>query len=84
MKQGLFGSEGKRTAAAIFLLKTINAQSILSGQHVCRLEPFTIMDYDYEKNRIELELDFPFSSCCAGTCGEKEILPVEEIGKAAK
>jgi len=50
---------------------------------VCRLEPFTIMDYDYENNRIELELNFPFACCCIGTCDE-ETLPVEEIGKAAQ
>ena len=50
---------------------------------VCRLEPFTITDYDYEKNRIELELNFPFSACCIGTLEEKT-LPVEEIGKAAQ
>lgn len=50
---------------------------------VCRLEPFTIVDYDYEKNKIELELNFPFSSCCIGTC-EEETLPLEVIGKAAQ
>jgi Fe-S-cluster containining protein len=51
---------------------------------VCKLEPFTIMDYDYNENRIELELNFPFSSCCMGTCEEEKSLPVEEIGKAAQ
>jgi Fe-S-cluster containining protein len=50
---------------------------------ICRLEPFTIVDYDYESNRIELELNFPFSSCCLGIC-EKETLPIEEITEAAK
>jgi len=47
------------------------------------LEPFTIVDYDYEKNKIELELNFPFSSCCIGICDE-EILPVKEIANAAQ
>jgi hypothetical protein len=50
---------------------------------VCRLEPFTIVDYDYENNRIELELNFPFACCCIGTCAEEK-LPVEETGKAAQ
>jgi Fe-S-cluster containining protein len=50
---------------------------------VCRLEPFTIVDYDYENNIIELQLNFPFASCCIGTLNE-ETLPVEEIGKAAQ
>ena len=44
-----------------------------------------IVDYDYERNRIELELNFPFSSCCIGTCEEKTVaVLVEEIGKAAQ
>jgi len=49
----------------------------------CRLEPFTIVDYDYEKNRIEVDLNFPFSCCCIGTCDEKTV-PTEEIGRAAQ
>ena len=49
----------------------------------CRMEPFTIVDYDYENNRIELELNFPFSSCCPGIC-EKGTLPVREIAEAAQ
>jgi Fe-S-cluster containining protein len=51
---------------------------------VCRLEPFTIADYDYEKNLIEVELNFPFSSCCRGTCDEKEIALTKEVAKAAQ
>ena len=50
---------------------------------ICRLEPFTIVDYDYEKDIIELELNFPFSSCCIGTC-QNELVSVEEIAKAAQ
>jgi Fe-S-cluster containining protein len=50
---------------------------------VCRLEPFTIVDYDYENNKIELELNFPFSACCVGTC-EKETVSLREIAKAAQ
>jgi Fe-S-cluster containining protein len=50
---------------------------------VCRLEPFTIVDYDWEKNKIELELNFPFSSCCMGIC-DKETLPIKEIAKSAQ
>lgn len=50
---------------------------------ICRLEPFTIVDYDYENNKIELALNFPFSSCCIGTC-EEEAVTAEEIAKAAQ
>ncbi len=51
---------------------------------VCRLEPFTVRDYDFERNLIELELNFPASCGCEGVCEEKGILPVEEIGRAAQ
>jgi len=50
---------------------------------VCRLEPFTIVDYDYERNTIELELNFPASCGCEGIF-EGETLHAEEIGKAAQ
>ncbi len=67
-----------------FFLNTNNKCTIYDLRPaVCRLEPFTIVDYDHEKNRIELELNFPFSSCCPGVCGEEK-LALEEIGKAAQ
>ncbi len=51
---------------------------------VCRLEPFTISDYDYEHGRIELELNFPFSSCCPGVNEEKNCISVEDLRDIAK
>ena len=50
---------------------------------VCKMEPFTIADYDYKRNNIEVELNFPFACCCPGTCDETSV-PVEEIGRAAQ
>jgi len=50
---------------------------------ICRLEPFTILDYDYANNKIELELNFPFACCCPGVNDQKS-LPLEEIAKAAQ
>jgi Fe-S-cluster containining protein len=50
---------------------------------VCQLEPFTIVDYDYENSKIELELNFPFSACCAGV-SEKEEASSEDVEKAAQ
>ncbi len=47
---------------------------------ICRLEPFTIVDF--EKNSIELELDFPFACSCEGVDGER--LQIDVIGKAAQ
>jgi Fe-S-cluster containining protein len=51
---------------------------------VCRLEPFTIKDYNYERNQIELELNFPASCGCIGVCEGTEALSAEAIGKAAQ
>lgn len=91
--RGFFGSPDetgivwihKKEDGSCYFLNENNKCSIYPVRPtVCRLEPFTIVDYDYEKNRIELDLDFPFSSCCTGTCGEKETVPVEEIAKAAQ
>jgi Fe-S-cluster containining protein len=48
----------------------------------CKLEPFTIADYDYKNNQIELELNFPFSLCCIGI-DEKETLDTKEVAEAA-
>jgi Fe-S-cluster containining protein len=51
---------------------------------VCRMEPFTITDFDYHKNRIEVDLNFPFACTCIGTCDETTVLPVAEIARAAQ
>lgn len=50
---------------------------------ICKLEPFTLADYDFDKKTIELELNFPFTLCCNGVC-EEGTVPVEVIGKAAQ
>ena len=50
---------------------------------ICRLEPFTIADYDFDRKTIELELNFPFTLCCNGVCEEGKV-SVEVIGKAAQ
>ena len=73
----------KKDDSCFFLTKNNTCAIYEVRPAVCKLEPFTIADYDYEENRIELELNFPFASCCTGTCEEGQ-LPVEEIGKAAQ
>jgi Fe-S-cluster containining protein len=50
---------------------------------ICRLEPFTIVDYNYAQKRIELQLNFPFSCACSGV-SEDGVLKVEEIARAAQ
>ncbi|MCW4024831.1 MAG: YkgJ family cysteine cluster protein [Candidatus Bathyarchaeota archaeon] len=50
---------------------------------ICRLEPFDLVDFDYKKNRIEVDLNFPFTCACVG-CDEADIAEVEEIARAAQ
>jgi Fe-S-cluster containining protein len=50
---------------------------------ICRLEPFTIADYDFEHDKIVLELNFPSACGCQGV-SERGAVPVEVIGKAAQ
>ncbi len=73
----------KKDDSCFFLAKNNKCAIYNVRPSICRLEPFTIVDYDYEKNQIELELNFPFSSCCVGTCDE-EIFPLKEIAESAK
>jgi len=72
----------KNDDSCFFLGKNNKCEIYELRPAVCRLEPFTIVDFDYEKNSIELELNFPFSSCCPGIC-EKET-PTVEIAEAAQ
>ncbi len=51
---------------------------------ICRLEPFTIKDYDFERNQIELELNFPFGCSCEGVSEKGGFVPVEVMGRAAQ
>ena len=73
----------KKDDSCIFLTKNNKCAIYEVRPAVCKLEPFTIVDFDYEENRIELELNFPFASCCTGV-HEEGTLFVEEIGKAAQ
>jgi Fe-S-cluster containining protein len=49
---------------------------------ICRLEPFTIADYNYPEKKIELDLNFPFSCACEGVSMNSTI-DIEEVTKAA-
>jgi len=73
----------KKDDSCFFLSKNNKCVIYEIRPAICRLEPFTIVDYDYEKNLIELELNFPFSSCCTGIC-DNDTLSIEEIAKAAQ
>ena len=73
----------KKDGSCFFLTKNSKCAIYTVRPAICRLEPFTIVDYDYEKNRIELELNFPAVCGCVGVF-DGETLPVEEIGRAAQ
>jgi hypothetical protein len=72
----------KKDDSCWFLTKNNQCSIYDMRPAICRLEPFTIADYDFDKKTIELELNFPFTLCCNGIC-EEGTVPVEVIGKAA-
>lgn len=56
----------KSDDSCCFLNKDNKCQIYPIRPAVCKLEPFTIIDYDYENNTVELAPNFPFSECCPG------------------
>ena len=74
----------RRKDGSCFFLKESNKCAIYDVRPaICRLEPFTVVDYDFEQNRIELDLNFPAACGCEGVF-EGQTLPVEVIGRAAQ
>ena len=71
----------KKDGSCLFLAKDNQCMIYEIRPATCRLQPFTITDWDYERNIIEVEL--PTECNCKGIC-EGEILPIEEIGRAAQ
>jgi hypothetical protein len=49
---------------------------------VCRLEPFTIVDYNYPEKYIELDLNFPYCCACVGVSSDG-CVSLQEVEKAA-
>jgi hypothetical protein len=86
-KNGVVWIRQKNDGGCFFLNENNKCDIYEVRPTVCRLEPFNIVDYDFNKNRknmIELELNFPFASCCMGTCDVNEVVPIKEIAKAAQ
>jgi len=81
---GIMWVRRKKDDSCFFLTKENKCAIYDVRPAVCRLEPFTIMDYDYENNKIVLELNFPFTACCLGTCEGEKMVIVEEIADAAQ
>ncbi|MCW3984733.1 MAG: YkgJ family cysteine cluster protein [Candidatus Bathyarchaeota archaeon] len=82
-ENGLNWIKRKKDGACMFLTGDNTCQIHSVRPAVCKLEPFTIVDYDYERNTVELALNFPFSSCCAGVEVVKTF-PKDEITKATQ
>ena len=82
-KNGIRWILRKKDDSCYFLTKDNKCDIYPVRPQVCRMEPFTIMDYDYENNKIEVDLNFPFACYCIGTIDETTV-PVEEIGRAAQ
>lgn len=74
----------KNDDSCFFLTKENNCAIYDVRPAVCRLEPFTIMDFDYENNKIVLELNFPFTACCPGIYEGEKIGTIKEIAEAAQ
>ena len=83
MNAGIRWVKRKSDGSCFFLTKENKCSIYDVRPSVCRLEPFTIIDYDAEKNKIELALNFPFTCCCEGVSNEGTV-PIELIGKAAQ
>jgi Fe-S-cluster containining protein len=71
----------KKDGGCFFLTKNNECMIYEVRPATCRLVPFTITDWDYERNIIEVEL--PPESECKGIF-EGKTLPVEEMGRAAQ
>jgi Fe-S-cluster containining protein len=82
--EGILWIRRKKDDSCFFLTKENKCAIYEVRPAICRLEPFTIMDFEFENNRIVLELNFPFTACCLGTCEGEKIINVEEIAKAAQ
>lgn len=67
----------KKDGSCFFLTKDNECMIYEIRPAGCRIQPFTITDWDYEKNTIELDL--PVDSKCKGIF-EGGALPIEEMG----
>jgi Fe-S-cluster containining protein len=77
----------KNDDSCFFLSKENKCAIYDARPAACKLEPLMIIDYDYENNKIELDINPAALSdpslSCKGLCsGDK--MPVEEMTKAAQ
>ncbi len=78
---GLMWIKRKKDESCFFLTKDNKCAIYPVRPAVCKLEPFTIVDYDFESSKVDLELNFPFSECCNGVSeGEPTAQRDAELG----
>jgi Fe-S-cluster containining protein len=81
---GLMWIKSKKDESCFFLTEANKCSIYSIRPAVCKLQPYTVADYDYEAEIVELELNFPFSECCEGvTEGKLAASEQEEVEKAA-
>lgn len=71
----------KKDRSCFFLTKDNECRIYEIRPSGCRIQPFIITDWDYEKNTIEMDL--PAECKCKGIL-EGGTLPIEEMGRAAQ
>jgi len=82
-EEGVMWIRRKKDGSCFFLMENNRCRIYDVRPAICRLEPFTVVDYDFERNRIELDLNFPAACGCEGVFDD-ESLPLEAIGRAAQ
>jgi Fe-S-cluster containining protein len=80
---GLQWIRRKNDNSCYFLTKDNNCQIYEIRPAACKLEPFTIVDYDYENNTVELAPNFPFCEGCTGFFEGGKVVK-EELAKAVQ
>jgi Fe-S-cluster containining protein len=72
-ENGIYWINRKADGSCIFLTQNNQCRIYEVRPAVCKLEPFTIADFNHDCNTVELELNFPFSCCCEGVNTGKEV-----------
>jgi Fe-S-cluster containining protein len=80
---GLQWIRRKNDNSCYFLTNDNKCQIYEIRPAICKLEPFTIVDYDYENNTVELAPNFPFCEGCTGF-GEENKVVKTELAKAVQ
>ena len=70
---GIMWIRRKKDDSCFFLTKDNKCAIYEVRPAACRMEPFTIMDYDYQNNRDRVGDELSFLTCCSGVSEEKNM-----------